>query len=139
LAASLPSVESGPARTVHLTKKEKIVERRESFLRSEPFELKFSYYDAIVLELGSSTHPSFSKSHARRIKRKTKEQLAGQSFSDLSSALASLEKDADGKDIDAESSTKDAATQIVSTRISPGIIGEGKPHPLSNHQRKCAL
>ena len=95
-----------------------------------------------ILELGS-THPSFSKSHARRIKRKTKEQLAGQSFSDLSSALASLEKDANssGKvmNTDSESPTKDAAQNVVTTRRLPGIIGEGQSHPLSNHQRKCAL
>jgi len=43
---SLPSVtvvEPEPVRTVHLTKKEKIFERRESFLRSEPFDSEFSF------------------------------------------------------------------------------------------------
>jgi hypothetical protein len=126
------------------TKKEKALERRESFLRSEQrtvpllpcFQLLTAFF-FFLLELGSRL-PALSKNHARRMKRKAKEQLAGDTLADLSQALASLEEGNHSA-----SNAQDQGKTKVETTKKPqqtaGLIGEGRGRPLSKSQRKRML
>lgn len=90
-------------------------------------------------EVEASRQP-YSKSHAKRLKRKAKEELAGGALSDIQSAIAAM-----------ESGEKTLATHTLAeppgdgTSKPPakppttGSIGEGKGAPLSQTQRKNAL
>lgn len=77
--------------------------------------------------------PSLSKSHARRMRRKAKEQLAGDTLADLSHALSSLEADNDS------AANVDNKTETKKPHQKTGLIGEGKSRPLSKSQRKRML
>jgi len=70
------------------------------------------------------------------MKRKAKEQLAGDTLADLSHALASLEADSA-----ANSGQKpgDSKVETKKPQQTVGLIGEGKPRPLSKSQRKRML
>jgi hypothetical protein len=106
----------------------------------------FSFFFSLKLllsfpELGSSTR-HFSKSHERRMKRKAKEQLAGNTMDDLQTALASLDKDI----VTPESMDKiSPSTPIHSSEVKPkavsriGKIGKGNSSTPSKTQRKRLL
>jgi hypothetical protein len=81
----------------------------------------------VSTELGPGLS-SLSKSHMRRMKRKAKEQLAGDTLADLSQALASLEGD-----------NNDSKAEPKKSQQKAGLIGEGKSRPLSKSQRKRML
>ncbi|KAJ7783909.1 ribosome biogenesis protein SLX9-domain-containing protein [Mycena maculata] len=89
-----------------------------------------------LLQRLESSHSPYSKSHARREKRKAKEQLGG-GLDDMQMALAAVDDDA------LEETGPSAAdeTQPVQQKAKPkpGQIGEGKSAPLSKAQRKRAL
>ena len=90
----------------------------------------------VPIELGTGL-PALSKSHARRMKRKAKEQLAGDTLSDLSHALASLEADTNSA-----ANAQEAGNTKLETkkpRQTAGLIGEGRSRPLSKSQRKRML
>lgn len=90
----------------------------------------------IFIELGHGL-PSLSKSHARRIKRKAKEQLAGDTLADLSQALPTLEADNDSAKNAQD--PPDIKADIEKPQQKVGLIGEGKSRPLSKSQRKRML
>ena len=109
-------------------------------VRDMPFSSFFFSPLPSFPELGPSTR-HFSKSHERRMKRKAKEQLAG-NMGDLQTALASLEKDI----VPPESLDKPSpSTQIHSREVKPkvtsriGKIGKGSSSTLSKAQRKRLL
>ncbi|KAJ7706065.1 hypothetical protein B0H17DRAFT_1035474 [Mycena rosella] len=83
-----------------------------------------------LLQRLESTHSPYSKSHARRQKRKAKEQVGG-GLDEIQLALAAVEDDDDGVDAPQESTKK--------PKPKPGQIGEGKGAPLSKAQRQRAL
>lgn len=85
------------------------------------------------------TTRTFSKSHERRVKRKAREQLAGDTLDDLQSALATLDKDIAVPSLTIAESADKSAVGAVKSHTKPGTIGEGKPAPLSKAQRKRAL
>ena len=91
-----------------------------------------------LLEVEASRLP-YSKSHAKRLKRKAKEELAG-GLSDIRSAIAAVESNEEalaGKAL-AETSKNDTSKPPAKTR-NVGLIGEGKGAPLSQTKRKNAL
>jgi len=107
---------------VGLTKKAKQKERREAFMQKlEP----------------STSH--FSKSHERRLKRKAKEQLAG-NMHDLQTALASLDEGAP-QTVEKPSPSISMNSGEVKPKVSSGIgkIGKGTSSTLSKAQRKRLL
>ena len=126
------------------TKKAKQMERREAFMQSKRHDVLFLFFSSLLLffpELGSSTR-HFSKSHERRMKRKAKEQLAGNTMDDLQTALASLDKDL----VPPESMDKPPpSVPIHSNELKPkassriGKIGKGTSSTLSKAQRKRLL
>jgi len=67
------------------------------------------------------------------MRRKAKEQLAGDTLADLSHALASLEADNDSA---ANANTK---AETKKPHQKTGLIGEGKSRPPSKSQRKRIL
>lgn len=92
-------------------------------------------------ELGPGTR-HFSKSHERRMKRKVKEQLAGNTMDDLQTALATLDKDI----VPPESMDKSSpAVPIHSSEVKPKAIssivkiGKGNSSTLSKAERKRLL
>ena len=124
------------------TKKAKQMGRREAFMQSKracffsPLKLLLS-----SAELGLSTR-QFSKSHERRMKRKAKEQLAGNTMDDLQTALASLDKDiVPQESMDKPpTSTPIHSSEVKSKDISRiGKIGKGNSSTLSKAQRKRLL
>jgi ribosome biogenesis protein SLX9 len=82
----------------------------------------------------------YSKSHARRLKRKAKEELAGGGLSDIQSAIAAMESNlqASAEETFAEPSKNDPSKPPAKSR-NTGLIGEGKGVPLSQTKRKNAL
>jgi len=104
----------------------------------------FSFPSPLLLffpELGPSTR-QFSKSHERRMKRKAKEQLAGNTMDDLQTVLASLDKDI----VPPESMEKPPpsvtihSSEVKTKAISRiGKIGKGNSFTLSKAQRKRML
>ncbi|KAJ7181776.1 ribosome biogenesis protein SLX9-domain-containing protein [Mycena crocata] len=93
--------------------------------------------DALLQRL-ESNHSPYSKSHARRQKRKAKEQL-GSGLDDIQLALAAVDDDA--ADEPPENLDDEAPSQPVQKKVKPkpGQIGEGKGAPLSKTQRQRAL
>jgi ribosome biogenesis protein SLX9 len=88
------------------------------------------------LEVEASRLP-YSKSHAKRLKRKAKEELAGGGLSDIRSAIAAMESSEEalvGKTLAGPSKI-----DLPVNRRNPGLIGEGKGVPLSQTKRKNAL
>ncbi|KAG5353370.1 hypothetical protein C0989_007515 [Termitomyces sp. Mn162] len=94
-------------------------------------------HDAFMQRLEISSSP-YSKSHARRLKRKAKEQIAN-GLSDMQSAIAALDQDISTL-VEQPEIKKTSYTELQTKHyLKPGMIGEGKKAPLSNAQRKCAL
>ncbi|KAG6879722.1 hypothetical protein C0992_012325 [Termitomyces sp. T32_za158] len=93
-------------------------------------------HDALMqgLEKSSSLH---SKSHARRLKRKAKEQIA-YGLDDMRTAIAALDQDIPTLIEQPEMKTLHVDPQ-PKKRLKFGLIGEGKKATLSNSQRKHAL
>ena len=93
----------------------------------------------LPLEVEASRLP-YSKSHARRAKRKAKEELAGGPLSGIRSAIAAMESDekALAEKTIAEPPKNDPSKPPAKTP-NTGLIGEGKGAPLSQIQRKNAL
>jgi len=92
--------------------------------------------EALIQRLESSRSP-YSKSHARREKRKAKEQIAS-GLSDMQVAISALED----TPISIENSLEvagDAPHPSSTAKPKPGQIGEGKATPLNKAQRKRAL
>ncbi|KIL70720.1 hypothetical protein M378DRAFT_175126 [Amanita muscaria Koide BX008] len=96
-----------------VTKKERQQLKREAFLQKLSAELS-----------------PYSKSHARRQKRKAKEEIAG-GLNDLKVVITELEPD--------NQPDEDGTSTNPKTSLKPGKIGEGKHLPLSAGQRKRAL
>ncbi|KAJ7492513.1 ribosome biogenesis protein SLX9-domain-containing protein, partial [Mycena latifolia] len=94
-----------------------------------------------LLQRLESNHSPYSKSHARRQKRKAREQL-GSGLDDIQLALAAVE-DGDVADAHQESGasadTEDPHPKQKKAKPKPGQIGEGKGAPLSKNQRQRAL
>ncbi|KAF8078507.1 ribosome biogenesis protein SLX9-domain-containing protein [Lyophyllum atratum] len=103
-------------------KKEKLQQKHEAFLQ----------------RLDTSSSP-YSKSHARRVKRKAKEQIAS-GLSEMQVAISALDEDIP---IAVQQSVKDSAGSgqepQSKAHVKLGMIGEGKKVPLSRSQRKRAL
>lgn len=92
-----------------------------------------------LLQRLESTHSPYSKSHARRQKRKAREQLGG-GLDDIQLALAAVDDEA--VEVAEESAAPSAdEPQPVHKKVKPkpGQIGEGKGAPLSKAQRQRAL
>jgi ribosome biogenesis protein SLX9 len=83
----------------------------------------------------------YSKSHAKRLKRKAKEELAGGSLSDIQSAIAVVEFNE--KTLASETFVKPSKnvnpSKLPAKTPGAGLIGEGKGVPLSQTKRKNAL
>ncbi|KAJ6621254.1 ribosome biogenesis protein SLX9-domain-containing protein [Mycena sp. CBHHK59/15] len=97
--------------------------------------------DALLQRL-ESNHSPYSKSHARRQKRKAKEQIAG-GLDDIQAALAAVEGEQD-VDLHQDSAADELdipehESQPKKAKPKPGQIGEGKGVPLSKAQRQRAL
>ncbi|EIM83429.1 uncharacterized protein STEHIDRAFT_63376, partial [Stereum hirsutum FP-91666 SS1] len=96
-------------------------------------------HELFLQRLDASRAP-YSKSHARRIKRKEKEEIAG-GLGAIKAALSSME----GVDVPLHSAAAPSGNQGSSAKASaiaqrrPGQIGEGKGAPLTKAQRKQAL
>ncbi|KAJ6610109.1 ribosome biogenesis protein SLX9-domain-containing protein, partial [Mycena sp. CBHHK59/15] len=93
--------------------------------------------DALLQRL-ESNHSPYSKSHARRQKRKAKEQIAG-GLDDIQAALAAVEGEQD-VDLHQDSAADELdipehESQPKKAKPKPGQIGEGKGVPLSKAQR----
>ncbi|KAF9787087.1 ribosome biogenesis protein SLX9-domain-containing protein [Thelephora terrestris] len=95
---------------------------------------------AKLLEKVEASRLPYSKSHARRLKRKAKEELAGGGLSDIQSAIAAMESNlqASAEETFAEPSKNDPSKPPAKSR-NTGLIGEGKGVPLSQTKRKNAL
>ncbi|KAI0034285.1 ribosome biogenesis protein SLX9-domain-containing protein, partial [Vararia minispora EC-137] len=108
----------------HLKKKEKRQLKHELFL--ERLEINRAPY---------------SKSHARRLKRKERDQLASGSLTDLAAALAKVDAPATGPSVLASSSEKKDTLSGAEPvqKAQPGQIGAGKSAPLKVSKRKQAL
>lgn len=117
--------------------------------------MEFTFYDLRYgIELGVLKTP-YSKSHARREKRKAKEQLAGSGLNDIQAILSTIAADeniggedeagpngektekqkrgSNSMETDQEQQVKPKAQQKMAK------IGEGKSVPLSKNQRKRVL
>jgi len=121
LAEDIP-LEQNMSEPVVLTKKAKQMERREAFMQ----------------KLETSTR-RFSKSHERRLKRKAKEQLAG-NMHKLQTALASLDEVAP-QTVEKPSPSIPMNSGEVKPKVSSGIgkIGKGTSSTLSKAQRTRLL
>ncbi|KAI0307762.1 ribosome biogenesis protein SLX9-domain-containing protein, partial [Multifurca ochricompacta] len=86
-------------------------------------------HELFIERLEASRVP-YSKSHARRLKRKEKEQLVGDMES-LKTALPSITS------MSGKGSAGEYAALAMPVR--PGQIGEGKGTPLTRSQRRRAL
>ena len=94
----------------------------------------------ICIYLGlESGHAPYSKSHARRLKRKEKEKLVS-GMEDVALALPSLDEDL-SQELDRTQAIDPSNNPGIgpSRRTKPGLIGEGKGIPLSNKQRQKVL
>ena len=90
-------------------------------------------------EVEASRQP-YSKSHARRLKRKAKEELAGGTLSDIQLAIDTMESNEEtlaGNTL-AEPSKHEPSKPPAKTP-NTRLIGEGKGTPLSQTKRKNAL
>ncbi|KAJ7110101.1 ribosome biogenesis protein SLX9-domain-containing protein [Mycena epipterygia] len=123
-AAAVLSAINAPIAEPALKKKEKQQLKREALLQR--------------LE---SSHSPYSKSHARRQKRKAKEQIGG-GLDEIQLALAAVDDD-DSAEVPEESAgptaDEEAPQQQKKIKPKPGQIGEGKGAPLSKAQRQRAL
>jgi hypothetical protein len=93
-----------------------------------------------LLERLESSHSPYSKSHARRMKRKAKEQLGG-GLDEIQHALAAVDDDAAEllEESVAQTASEEVQPKQKKPKPKPGQIGEGKGAPLSKAQRQRAL
>ncbi|PBL00979.1 hypothetical protein ARMGADRAFT_404033 [Armillaria gallica] len=110
------SVTSTAAPESRLKKKDKQQSKHEIFMQR--------------LEL---SHQPYSKSHARRLKRKAKEQVAN-GMTDIQDALPSLDEEETSND-----ATKSKDDQHTQKKTRGGQIGKGKSSTYTSAQRKQAL
>ncbi|KAG6845750.1 hypothetical protein H0H87_003804 [Tephrocybe sp. NHM501043] len=111
---------SAPATRPNLKKKEKLQAKHDAFLQR--------------LETYNSP---YSKSHARRLKRKAKEQIAS-GLGDMHFAIEALDQEI--PTLAEQPQTKTEATAVHRNQhLKPGMIGEGRNTTLSKSQRKRAL
>jgi hypothetical protein len=97
--------------------------------------------------LESTRSPYHSKSHARREKKKAKEQLSGGGLLDIASALKGVDSDEeeDGEDRHVQEGEDEAMVEgerlakPKKKKNKTGMIGEGKGATLTGKQRKRAL
>lgn len=87
----------------------------------------------------------YSKSHARRLKRKAKEQVGG-GLSDIQAAITAVEEDAPKliqasirEAAEAEAEGPKGTVNEPRVKSNPGLIGQGRGAPLTKAQRKKAL
>ncbi|KAF7347740.1 hypothetical protein MVEN_01531400 [Mycena venus] len=95
-----------------------------------------------LLQRLESSHSPYSKSHARRLKRKAKEQLAGGDLDAIQMALAAVDDEAEASELPQPEDSmpvEEAQPKQKKPKPKPGQIGEGKNAPLSKAQRKRAL
>ncbi|KAJ3570249.1 hypothetical protein NP233_g4521 [Leucocoprinus birnbaumii] len=134
----LAALDTTPAPQDALTKKDKQMIKRETFLH----------------KLGVLKTP-YSKSHARREKRKAKEQLAGSGLNEIQAILSTIAADEDeaaaagqsdesankrnNDDSNSMETDQQAGKARSKTQQKARKIGEGKSVPLSKNQRKRAL
>ncbi|KAH7107133.1 ribosome biogenesis protein SLX9-domain-containing protein [Auriculariales sp. MPI-PUGE-AT-0066] len=125
---SLTAQETEPQKT----KKEKKQEKHEAWLQRV-----------------QSTSQPYSKSHARRLKKKGKEALSAD-MNDIAAVvqelqfpelltIAQTEKVADKDAMEMEMNNASASSKNKISATASKLIGEGKGQPLSNSQRKRAL
>lgn len=91
-------------------------------------------HNLLTEDLGSSQAP-YSKSHARRMKRKARESLVAD-FSDIQIVLSNLDSSSSQA---IEQKPNEMQPRDPQKDRKPGQIGEGKGRPLSNSQRQRAL
>jgi len=95
----------------------------------------------LFLERLESARSPYSKSHARRLKRKAKEQIGG-GMNDIKAAITEMEDDPAPEPAQ-ESMQKSAGVQSSANepriKSTPGRIGEGQKNPLTKAQRKKVL
>jgi ribosome biogenesis protein SLX9 len=98
------------------------------------------FLNLILLQEVEASRQPYSKSHARRLRRKAKEELAGGALSDIQLAIATMESDDKtlaGNTL-AEPLKRDPSKPPAKTPTT-GLIGEGSSTPLSQTKRKNAL
>lgn len=97
---------------------------------------------AFMDRLGSTSQSPYSKSHARRIKRKAKDQLVT-SMDDIGAVLDAMGPEEEDETIEQPGITtarrRDPSLQIPKPKLKPGQIGEGKGVTLTKKQRLLAL
>jgi ribosome biogenesis protein SLX9 len=131
-----------------ITKKAKQIVKHQLLLQSK-YETGYRHFHLIFSNIQTGLEASrspYSKSHARRLKRKAKEQIGG-GFSDVKAAIAEVEGDASVEPVQQSirESSKVGAGRVSSStneprvKSNPGQIGEGKGAPLTKEQRKKAL
>ncbi|KAG6849862.1 hypothetical protein H0H93_004211 [Arthromyces matolae] len=136
-AASIEHIETGVAASASATE---ILQSMSSpnaqpvLRKKEKMQAK---HQAFLQRVESST-ASYSKSHARRLKRKAKEQIAN-GLGDMQSAIASLDQDLSLPPVIQHEINTEHTTDQRIHHARPGMIGEGKKAPLSRAQRKKAL
>lgn len=145
-AVLAPSIaDEGPGPRESLNKRQKQALKHENLLRRKfqlsksPSHLIYSYSPFRLSGLEVSRSP-YSKSHGRRVKRKSKEQVAS-GLADIQTALDEVETEmppAVRKTIGTDDAD-DPGDQHKVRRSMVGQIGEGKGVPLSRSQRKRAL
>lgn len=103
------------------------------------FFWRCAYFDNYALEGLETTNSPYSKSHNRRMKRKSKEQIAG-GLSDMQAAISALDETIPTSVQNSIEAGDDHARDSKSKpHVKPGMIGEGKKATLSKSQRKRAL
>ncbi|KAL5518870.1 hypothetical protein ACEPAH_553 [Sanghuangporus vaninii] len=99
-------------------------------------------HEAFVQRLESS-HAPYSKSHARRLRRKARDQIAS-GFEDVALALPNVGEDTvddsrEKKNPDVMQTGFSEAMKPLPRKRKTGMIGEGKGAPLSEKQRRQVL
>ena len=147
----LAAQNAGPVPSETLTKKEKQASKREAFLHSQSPLLGTSLLSTdfnnllVAPELKGLGMPS-SKSHARREKRKAKEQLHGGGLDDIKTILTTIAASTQSD----EKTNKEETSEPTETdrhedgnyprmQRRSGRIGKSKTEPLSQNQRKRVL
>ncbi|KAG6911878.1 hypothetical protein DXG01_000125 [Tephrocybe rancida] len=109
-----------------------VAEKHPVLKKKEKIQAK---HDAFLQRLETSSSP-YSKSHARRLKRKAKEQIAN-GLGDMQSAIEALDQDIPTLVEQSRMSAEEVPQR--KQHLKPGMVGEGKKAPLSKSQRKRAL
>ncbi|KAK7694876.1 hypothetical protein QCA50_002064 [Cerrena zonata] len=92
----------------------------------------------LFLQRLESPRTPYSKSHERRLKRKSKEQVAN-GMNDIQAALSAVAGELPGATETVIQEGEAEVAVIVPPKPKPGQIGEGKSEPLNKFQRRKAL